>query len=183
MTPNGSNGARSQFAPPSIERTADGDISTSSLAGVIQWFLDYDEPVAMIKHPRVEEVFHWKQEQSRLEDENVFLFNHAEDRLAIGILQALGEHRTEVELHEWISRLLNALDEATKANEEISEAYDLSKVESESAVDKAAVIPTSTGRMVYLNYCWLEALCTAEVRVLGWVYQDLYGRPFHPNNL
>ena len=37
-------------------------------------------------------------------------------------------------------------------------------------------------RDIYLTCCWLETLCTAEVRVLGWAYRELYGRPFHPNN-
>jgi hypothetical protein len=85
-------------------------------------------------------------------------------------------------LHRWISSLLNALDEATKANEEISEAYELETLDTESAVAKASAIPTAQGRLVYLNYCWIEALCTAEIRVLGWIYQQLFSRPFHPNN-
>jgi hypothetical protein len=170
------------FIPPPLVRTPDGDVATGSLADVIQWFLDYDERVAIIRHASVEEVFQWKQEQSRQEDENVFLFNRAEDRLAIGILQAVGQHRTEEELHRWISSLLNALDEATKANEEISEAYELETLDTESAVAKASAIPTAQGRLVYLNYCWIEALCTAEIRVLGWIYQQLFSRPFHPNN-
>lgn len=176
------NGAASNFAPPSIRHTVDGDIVTSTLADVIQWFLDFDERVAIIKDVRVEEVFQWKQEQSRLADENVFLFNRAEDRLAIGIIQALAENSSENELHEWISKLLNVLDEATKATEEIAEGYKLDKVQTESTVKRAKAIPTENGRLVYLNYCWLEALCTAEIRVLGWVYQDLFGRSFNPNN-
>jgi hypothetical protein len=171
-----------QFSPPKIQRTADGDIATSSLADVIQWFLDFDERVAMIKHSGVEEVFQWKQEQSRLEDENVFLFNRAEDRLAIGVLQALGENSSEQELHQWIARMLNALEEATKTNEEIAESFELNKVESDSAIVKAAALPSAQARTIYLNCCWLEALCTAEIRVLGWIYQDLYGRPFNPNS-
>jgi hypothetical protein len=170
------------FAPPHVERTSDGDISTLSLAEVIQWFLNYDERVAVIRHPSVEEVFQWKQGQSRQQDEGVFLFNSAEDRLAIGIVQALGDNRQEQELHEWISQLLNALNEATKTNEEIAESFELAKVKTESTVERAQVIPTANGRLVYLNCCWLEALCTAEIRVLGWVYQDLFGRPFHPDN-
>jgi hypothetical protein len=170
------------FSPPHVERTSDGDISTSSLADIIQWFLNYDERVAIIRHPSVEEVFQWKQAQSQQQNEGVFLFNTAEDRLAIGIVQALGENQGEQDLHAWISQLLNALDDATKTNEEIAESYELSKVKTESTVERAQVIPTSTERLIYLNSCWLEALCTAEIRVLGWIYQDLFSRPFHPDN-
>ena len=43
-------------------------------------------------------------------------------------------------------------------------------------------VPTARGREIYLTCCWLETLCTAEVRVLGWVYQARFGRAFHPNN-
>jgi hypothetical protein len=182
MTANPMGTPENSFMPPPLVRTPDGDVATGPLADVIQWFLDYDERVALIRHASVEEVFQWKQEQSRQTAEDVFLFNRAEDRLAIGILQAVGQHQSEEEMHEWIGSLLNALDEATKANEEISEAYELEAVDSESAVEKAAAIPTAQGRLVYLNYCWLEALCTAEIRVLGWIYQQLFGRPFHPNN-
>jgi hypothetical protein len=55
-------------------------------------------------------------------------------------------------------------------------------MEGNSAVREAAKIPTTNGRAIFLTTCWLDTLCTAEIRVLGWVYQELYGRPFHPNN-
>jgi hypothetical protein len=168
-------------APPPLERDEQGEINVGSLANLLQWFLDYDGRVAVIRHPQVEEIFQWKQEESKRESEAVYLFNRAEDRLAIGIMQALAEHDTEAGLHEWIGQLLAALEDASKTNEEISEAYKLNTKE-HSAVSEAAKIPTATGRAVFLTTCWLETLCTAEVRVLGWVYQELYGRPFHPNN-
>ena len=65
------------------------NVDLDSIPDVIQWFLDFDQRVAIIKHPNVEEVFQWKQEQSRAAGEKVFDFNRAEDRLAIGIIQAL----------------------------------------------------------------------------------------------
>ena len=169
-----------QFGPPPLERDAQGQLELASVSNIIQWFLDYDERVAIIKHPRVEEVFQWKQSQSRRAGEDVFDFNSAEDRLAIGILQALAVHNSETDLHDWISQLLNALDEATKMNEEMSEAYKLRMEEAASIVQEAEKIPTAQGRALLLTSCWLEALCTAEVRVLGWLYQELYGRPFAP---
>jgi len=84
---------------PPLGRDERGAIDVDSLPDVIQWFLDYDQRVAVVRNPRVEEVFQWKQEQSRTAGEDVFLFNRAEDRLAIGILQALSEHSTEEQLH------------------------------------------------------------------------------------
>jgi len=72
---------------PVLGRDQYGNVDYDSLPDVIQWFLDYDERVAVVKHPRVEELFQWKQEQSRSAGEDVFNFNRAEDRVAIGILQ------------------------------------------------------------------------------------------------
>ena len=88
---------RKRSAPdqPPLLRDARGRIDVDSVPDVIQWFLDYDSRVAIIKHPRVEEVFQWKQEQSRQTSEEIFVFNSAEDRLAIGIIQALAENATK----------------------------------------------------------------------------------------
>jgi hypothetical protein len=173
------NGHEPDVNQPPLSRDAHGHVVVDSVPDVIQWFLDYDQRVAIIKHPKVEEVFQWKQEQSQKSGEEVFLFNRAEDRLAIGIIQALAENSTERELHTWISQLLNVLDEASKANEEISEAYKLD-LASRSAVTESEKIPTQRGRAAFLMNCWLETLCTAEVRVLGWLYQEFYGSAFTP---
>ena len=90
---------------PPLLRDAAGNVDVDSVPDVIDWFLNYDQRVAVIKHPSVEEVFHWKQQQSQAEGEEVFIFNHAEDRLAIGIIQALADNVTERELHAWIGIL------------------------------------------------------------------------------
>lgn len=168
--------------PPSLRSDRKGRVDNQSLADVIQWFLDYDERTAIIKHRNVEELFQWKQTEDKRANENLYTFNRAEDRLAIGIVQAVTEHATERELYDWITQLLQTLDEAAKANEEISSAFKLQTGGDASPVAEAAKIPTASGRTVYLTYCWLEALCTAEARVLGWLYQELYGRIFHPDN-
>src|SRR5215510_11033178 len=110
---------------PVLIRDEDGVIDYDSLPDVIQWFLDYDERVAIIKHPKVEELFQWKQEQSRNAGEDVFNFNRAEDRLAIGILQSVAHHPSERELHGWVGQLLNALQQAQQRTEEVSSSYDL----------------------------------------------------------
>ncbi len=173
------NGAESMNPPP-LKREAGGRIDLDSVPDVIQWFLDYDPRVAIIKHRNVEEVFHWKQEDSRAAGEEVFMFNHAEDRLAIGIIQALAENNTERRLHSWISQLLNALDAAAKANEATGEDYKLQLQNTNSIVNEAEKIPSLTARRQFLLNCWLESLCTAEARVLGWLYKEFYGRPFAP---
>lgn len=166
-------------APPPLQHAGAAQINTSSLADVIQWFMDYDQRAAVIRHPKVEELFHWKQEQASSEQESVYRFDHAEDRLAIGIMQALAQHTNERALHAWISQLLNALDDAAKTNEEMATAYKLD-AEAASTVEEALKIPTASGRKIYLTCCWLETLCTAELRIMGWIYQELYGKPFQP---
>ena len=165
--------------PPPL-RDAAGNIDLDSVPDVIQWFLDFDQRVAIVKHPNVEEVFQWKQEHSRGQGEVVFDFKQAQDRLAIGIIQALSEHNTERALHSWISQLLNALDSASKANEAAAEAYKLDLAEGGSVVKEAERIPSARGRRDFLINCWVETLCTAEARVLGWLYQEFYGNAFAP---
>jgi hypothetical protein len=166
--------------PPPLALDAQGDVLTGSLADVIEWFLNYDQRVAVIRHPHVERVFQWKQEESVKSGEEVYQFRNAEDRLAIGIVQAITANPTEGELHDWISQLLNVLDDAAKTNEEIAGAYKLDVSEESSAIEEAEKLPTVRERRVYLTCCWLEALCTAELRVIGWVYQELYGKPYAP---
>jgi predicted enzyme related to lactoylglutathione lyase len=177
---NPNNGNEAALKLPALQRDARGRIDVDSVPDVIQWFLDYDERVAVIKHPRVEEVFQWKQEQSRLAGEEVFNFSRAEDRLAIGIIQALAENSTEPALHSWISQLLNALETASKANEATSESYLLELSDGGSVIQEAAKIPSEQGRSEFLLNCWVETLCTAEARVLGWLYKEFYGHPYAP---
>jgi hypothetical protein len=178
-----SNGGRDQsHEPPALARDAEGRIEPASLADIIQWFLERDPRVGVVRHPRVEEVFRWKQSAARESGEEVFEFASAEDRFAIGVMQALMQNPSERELHEWIGQLLNALDDAAKTNEELAQAYRLDATGALSPVAESEKIPTARGRDVYLTCCWLETLCTAEVRVLGWLYQELYGRSFRPEN-
>ena len=179
-SPDTNKEAGAPLGPPPLARDAQARIEPNSLADLIQWFLTYDQRVAVINHPAVEELFQWKQAESERAGESVYVFNRAEDRLAVGIMQALTEHGTERELHGWISQLLNALEEASKTNEAIAESYNLSTGEGASVVSEAVKLPTARERTIYLTCCWLETLCTAEIRVLGWVYQELYRRPYSP---
>ncbi len=168
--------------PPALRRDAEGRVEPASLANLIQWFLDFDERVAVVRFPAVESLFQWKQQQTLAAEPDTYAFPHAEDRLAVGIMQALTANDSERELHAWVKELLGALDDATKTNELIAEAYGLTPGGDSSVIEEAMKIPSASERAVYLTCCWLETLCTAEARVLGWVYQSLYGRAFHPEN-
>jgi hypothetical protein len=182
--PDSGTGAGGAQGPPALRRDAEGRVEPSSLASVIQWFLDYDERVAVVRFPAVEALFQWRQQEELggRGGEEPLGFNRAEDRLAVGVMQALVVHDTEAGLHGWIKELLGALEDARGTNEAISEAYGLKPSEAVSVVTEAEKIPSRRERDIYLNCCWLETLCTAEARVLGWAYQGLYGRAFHPEN-
>ena len=172
----------SKLEGPTLGRDDYGNIDYDSVPDVIQWFLEHDQRVAVVKHPRVEELFHWKQSETRKLGEEVFIFNRAEDRLAIGIIQALAHNPSERALHSWIGQLLNALEAASKATEITVADYQLNLTTESSVVNEAGKIPAASARVDFLMNCWLETLCTAEIRVLGWLYREFYGRPFHPDN-
>lgn len=172
--------AETELNQPPLLRDAGGNVDVDSVPDVIDWFLNNDQRVAVVRHPSVEEVFQWKQQQSQLQGEEVFIFNRAEDRLAIGIIQALADNSSERDLHAWISQLLMALDAAAKANESTAEAYQLDLRSGGSIVNQSDKIPFQRGRSEFLLNCWIETLCTAEARVLGWLYKEFYGKPYAP---
>ena len=119
---------------PPLLRDATGKIDVDSVPDVIDWFVNYDERVAIIRH-----------------------------------------------LHSWIKQLLAALDVASKATEATAETYKLELQGTESIVKQANRVPFERGRNNFLLNCWIETLCTAEARVLGWLYKEFYGRPFQPD--
>ena len=110
----------------------------------------------------------------------VYPFENAEARFAIGVFQALKENNSEPLLSLWLSDLLAALQESRETKTELDHAYKLDTDPNAFALEKAEKLTTNSERRLYLTSCWLEQLCTAEVRVLGWVYQELYGKPFSP---
>jgi len=167
---------------PPLQRDKYGQVDVDSVPDVIEWFLKYDQRVAIVRHPAVEEVFQWKQNHTEAQGEQVFHFKQAEDRLAIGIIQALADNATEATLHSWIGQLLGALDAASKANESTAEAYSLDLRGGGSILKQAGKIPFERGRTEFLLNCWIETLCTAEARVLGWLYKEFYGRPYAPRS-
>ncbi len=58
---SGAQGGTQQ--PPALRRDGEGRIEPGSLARLIQWFLDYDERVAVVRFPAVEALFQWRQQQ------------------------------------------------------------------------------------------------------------------------
>ncbi len=164
--------------PPKLEKTANGDINTTSLADLLEWFLNNDRRVGIVRNPHVEELFQWKQADDAAHGVEIYPFENAEARFAIGAFQAIAEYDSESKLRVWITEVLQALGESKQMNEDIGATYKLNS--GESHVAQAAAIPSESERRLYLTSGWLEALCTAEVRFLGWVYQELYGKPFEP---
>ena len=166
--------------PPALEKVPGGDINVNSLANLLEWFLNYDQKVAVMRHPHVQELFEWKQADDAANGVEVYPFENAEARFAIGVFQAIAENNSEESLRIWISDVLLALGESKQNNEDISKEYNLDKSTGESPVMLSQNLPSKLERRFYLTSNWLEALCTAEVRFLGWVYQELYGKPFQP---
>jgi hypothetical protein len=164
--------------PPKLIKDADGGINTNSLADLLEWFLNYDTRVGIVRNPHVEELFQWKQKDDEANGLEIYPFENAEARFAIGVFQAIAEYDSEAKLRQWITEVLQALGESKQMNEDIAASYKLNS--SESHVAQAEQIPSNSERRLYLTSGWLEALCTAEVRFLGWVYQELYGKPFEP---
>src|SRR5688572_8354834 len=166
--------------PPKLRRGASGGIDDASLADLIEWFLNFDERTARIRHPYTEELFQWKQHDDVENGVGVYPFENAEARFAVGVFQALQENNSEPLLGLWLSDVLNALHESRQTKVEIEEANKLEANVEMLAIEKAEDLTTNAEPRLYLTSCLLEQLCTAEARVLGWVYQEIYGRPFTP---
>ena len=166
--------------PPKLSVGPEGKLDTSSLADVIEWFLNFDERVARMRHPDVNELFLWKQAEDQSNGVSTYPFENAEARFAIGVIQALEENDREPLLGLWLADVLNALQQARDTRHELTEAYKLNAKPLESAIEKSDKLTTTAEKRMFLTSCWFDALFTAEARVLGWVYQELYGRPYQP---
>jgi hypothetical protein len=173
--------AQKENQPPRLKGTADGGLDNASLADLVEWFLTYDERTARIRHPHTEELFQWKQKDDEANGIAIYPFENAEARFAIGVFQALAENNSEPLLKLWITDVLNALHESREKKNELTEAYKLDENPEAFALEKAEKLTTNAEKRLYLTSCWLEALCTAEARVLGWIYQEMYGRAFSPS--
>lgn len=166
--------------PPKLRFVNPGEIDNSSLADLIEWFLNFDERVARMRHANTEELFQWKQKDDEANGVGIYPFENAEARFAIGVVQALAENKSEPILKLWITDVLEALGRARETRTELTAAYDLDADIDAFSLKKSEKLTTNVERRLYLSSCWLEALCTAEARVLGWVYQEIYGRVFAP---
>ena len=170
--------AETNSSPPKLRLKDDGTIDPGPLADLVEWFLAFDERTARMRHPHVDELFQWKQQDDKVNGVGIYPFENAEARFAIGVFQALEENDSEPLLKLWVSDVLNALAESRETKRELTEAYRLDDDPEASAIQKSEKLTTNAERRLYLTSSWLEALCTAEARVLGWVYQELYGKPF-----
>ena len=166
--------------PPKLQKTASGDIDINSLANLLEWFLNFDQRVGLVRLPQVEELFQWKQKDDAANGIEVYPFENAEARFAVGAFSALGENDSEEKLQIWITEVLQALGEAKQTNEDIAKSYKLDPAKSHVA--QAEAIPNNIEKRIYLTSCWIESLSTAEARFLGWVFQELYGKSFQPGN-
>jgi len=166
--------------PPKLRHGENGAIDNISLADLLEWFLNFDERTARMRHTNTEELFQWKQKDDAANGIATYPFESAEARFAIGASQALAANNTETSLNDWISDILNALQEAQKTKNEIAAAYGLDADLDASAIERSKKLTTNAEKRLYLTSCWIEALCTAEARFLGWVYQDVYGTPYAP---
>lgn len=173
--------AAAQNGPPKLKRTAGGGFDSNSLADLVEWFLNFDERSSRMRHPMIEELFQWKQHDDAASGISIYPFENAEARFAIGVFKALDENNSEPLLRLWLTDVINALQEARESRMEISEAYRLDDDPEKFAISKAEKLPSNAEKRFYLTNCWIEALCTAEARVLGWIYQEIYGRPFSPS--
>lgn len=172
--------AQQENQPPKLKRSQSGQIEPNSIADLIEWFLLYDERTARMRHVMVEELFQWKQKEDEANGAVTYPFENAEARFAIGVFQALQENDSEPLLGLWMNDVLAALHESRETKRELTESNNLDSNSELSPLQKAGLLTTNVERRLYLSSCWLEALCTAEARILGWIYQELYGRPFKP---
>jgi len=166
--------------PPTLRLAPDGSVDDRTLADLVEWFLNFDERTARMRHPHVDELFRWKQQDDEANGVGTYPFENAESRFAIGVFQALAENDSEPLLKLWVTDVLNALHESRETKQDMTEAFKLDSELEASPLEKAEKLTSNAERRLYLTSCWLEALCTAEARVLGWVYQDLYGKQFAP---
>lgn len=166
--------------PPKLRRSDTGEVDIGSVADMLEWFLTFDERTARMRHANTDELFQWKQKDDEANGVGIYPFENAEARFAVGAVQALGENNTEPLLKDWITDVLEALGRARETKTELTTAYDLDAELEAYSLQKAEKLTTKTEKRLYLSCCWLEALCTAEARFLGYVYQEMYGKPFAP---
>lgn len=154
--------------------------AAASVADLIEWFLIYDERTSRIRHPHADELFKWKQASDEKNGSEPYPFENAESRFAIGVFQALQENNSAPMLSLWLNDVLAALHDAKNTKAEIVQNNRIDESSLDSALQKAQLLTTELEKRLYLSSCWMEILYTAEARILGWCYQEIYGTPFTP---
>ena len=173
--------AKTQELEPPKLKIVNGEAEVSSLADVLEWFLNFDERTARMRLAYTEELFQWKQADDEANGVGTYPFENAEARFAVGAIQALKENNTEPQLQIWITEVLEALGAAREMKTEMANAYRLDDLDPEAlALKKAEKLTTNNEKRLYLSNCWFEVLFTAEARFLGYVYQELYKKTFAP---
>src|SRR5215203_4494772 len=130
--------AATQPAPPKLRPGKEGGIDPTSLADLVEWFLNFDERTARMRHANIEELFQWKQTDDAANGIGTYPFENAEARFAIGVFQALQENDSEPLLGLWLNDVLAALHESRENKREITEANDLDKDIEKSSIEKAS---------------------------------------------
>lgn len=169
-----------EIRPPALAKNPNGDINVNSLADLLEWFLNYDQKVGIMRHPHVQELFEWKQADDAANGVSVYPFENAEARFAVGTFQAIAENNSQPQLQQWMTDILLALGEAKQTREDFVAQNNLETNQGASFIVEAQKLPTRIEQRLFLTSAWIESLCMAEVRFLGWVYQELYGVPFQP---
>lgn len=169
-----------EIRPPTLAKNPSGEINVNSLADLLEWFLNYDQKVGVMRHLHVQELFEWKQADDAANGIQVYPFENAEARFAIGVFQAVAENDSQAKLQQWMTDVLQALGEAKQTREDFVGQYKLETNQGVSFVKEAQKLPSRTEQRLFLTSAWIESLCIAEVRFLGWVYQEIYGVPFEP---
>jgi hypothetical protein len=129
--------APKEMLPPNLRRNDEGVIEPSSIADVLEWFLNYDERVARMRHPMVEELFQWKQADDQLNGVEIYPFENAEARFAIGVFQAIEQNNSEPILKLWITDVINALHEARESKQQVIDANKLDENAELSYLEKS----------------------------------------------
>lgn len=125
-----------QAGPPKLRPGAEGGVDPSSIADLVEWFLNYDERTARMRHQNTEELFQWKQQDDEANGVGTYPFENAEARFAIGCFQALQENNSEPLLGLWLNDVLAALHESRETRREVTEANDLDKDIEKSSMEK-----------------------------------------------
>lgn len=171
--------AKTQELEPPKLKIANGVAEVGSLADLLEWFLNFDERTARMRLTYTEELFQWKQSNDEANGIGTYPFENAEARFAVGAIQAINENNTESLLKLWVTDVLEALGAAREMKTEMANAYRLDDADPDAfALKKAEKLTSSNEKRLYLSNCWFEVLYTAEARFLGYVYQELYGKPF-----